>query len=406
MRPLMNDNILYSEQHNNSSDTFNEILKLYLGSSNQTMPKLDELLAVDPEFTMGHVMRAYLLKLASDPRFIGAAKASLSAAQKLPANRRESMHMEAQQVWFDGDADRATQLLEQLLEEFPTDVLALRVAHHLHFYSGDAADMQASVARVAPHFSEGHPFHSYVLGMLSFGCEEAGDYTQAESLGRRAVELDPTDQWATHAVAHVMQMQSRFDDGIAWLNQLTPGFHNSNNFIYHIHWHEALFELGRKQPERALEIYDERLVAPLDDDFYLDVCNATSLLWRLEMLGLDVGDRWQKLSAFNNRIEDNELIFCTLHYLLTPIRLGDKETVEKGLQHLSQWQTQSSTQGRIVAEVGKPLADAISLIGDQSYTAAANEIERLLPRLFTIGGSHAQRELFSDIRDWAKKQAA
>ena len=402
----MSHDLNYSFEHASSPETFHHILKLYLGSSNQVIPNLDELIEADPQFTMAHVMRAYLLKLASDPRFNAAASASLRAAKALEANRREAMHMEALKIWFEGDTEHTTRLLEQLLIEYPTDVLALRVAHHLHFYSGDASAMQASIARVIDAYSESHPFHSYVLGMFSFGCEEAGDYEQAESLGRKAVELDPTDQWATHSVAHVMQMQSRFDEGVDWLKARTPAFQNSNNFIYHIHWHEALFELGRKQPDRALQIYDDRLIAPLKDDFYLDVCNAASLLWRLEMMGIDVGDRWNQLSNYNSRIQDDELIFCTLHYLLTPIRLGDSALIQQGLQHLKNWQEVSSTQGRIVAEVGSPLAEAISLLGDKRYQQAADQIERVLPRLHIIGGSHAQRELFSDMYHWAKLKAA
>ena len=51
------------------------------------------------------------------------------------------------------------------------------------------------------------PYYGYLLGMGAFGLEEVGEYAEAEKMGRRAVEIEPRDGWAVHAVAHVMQMQ-------------------------------------------------------------------------------------------------------------------------------------------------------------------------------------------------------
>ena len=58
------------------------------------------------------------------------------------------------------------------------------------------------------------PDYGKVLGMSAFALEECGAYEEAERRGRRAVEIDPTDIWATHAVAHVMEMTGRQRDGI------------------------------------------------------------------------------------------------------------------------------------------------------------------------------------------------
>jgi tetratricopeptide (TPR) repeat protein len=316
------------------------------------------------------------------------------------------MHIQAAETWFAGNTVQANNIFEDILEQYPTDVLAARLAHHLHFYSGDAAAMRDSIAKVAKHFAPGDRHFSYVLGMHSFGCEEAGDYEQAEALGRQAVTLDSNDQWAVHAVAHVMQMQNRFDEGVSWLQQRAEQWQNSNNFVYHIHWHEALFELGRDNPEQALAIYDERLIAPIQDDFYLDVCNAASLLWRLEMLGIDVGDRWQPLKPYGRRTADSELVFPTLHYLLAPARLGDQQAMNDALSQLKQWQQDGSSQGQVVAEVGAPLAEAICAISEKHYQSAAQQLAALQPKLFKIGGSHAQRALFTEMQTWAEQQAA
>lgn len=402
----MSAELTYTVTHDQSADRFNDVIELYLSSSSKTMAELDQLISLDPDMAMAHAFRACLLKLASDPRFITPATASLRKAQRLPTNAREAMHLSALQQWFAGDTDQSLVIYEQLLGQYPTDVLAARVAQHLHFYSGDAIAMRGSIEKVASHFSAGDRFYNFVLGMHSFGCEEAGDYQKAEALGRQAVALNANDQWAVHAVAHVMQMQARFDEGVSWLSGRAADWPDSNNFVNHIHWHEALFELGRDAAERALEIYDNLLVTPLTDDFYLDVCNAASLLWRLEMRGLDVGDRWQALTPYQGRTHDTELIFCTLHYLLAPARLGDEDAISEALASLEAWQQEQSTQGQVVAEVGIPLANAIRSLSNQDYAGAVQLLESAKPTLAKIGGSHAQRELFIDMQNWARRQAA
>lgn len=389
-----------------SIEAFHEILMLYFGSKNTVMPNLESLIARDPEMPMAHLFRGYLLKMASDPRFGDVAKLSLRTANKLPQNAREQLHGAALEAWFDGNTVTAVAHLEQLLLQFPTDTLALKIAHHLHFYSGNAEQMRLSIARVVNDYQPDHPFYGFVIGMHSFGLEESGEYGDAEKLGRLAVEINPDDQWAAHAVAHVMQMQSRFADGVNWTNDVLPTWQDSNNFIFHVYWHQALFQLGQNNLDAALEVYDRYLTAPLRDDFYLDVCNAASLLWRIEMLGGNVGNRWQALQAYAKRSTDDELIFCTLHYLMAPARLGDQQQIQIALEKLQVWKHQNSTQSKVVADVGESLALGICDLGAGRFSQASEHFTRVAPNIHKIGGSHAQRHLFEDMRLWAKAQAS
>ena len=46
-----------------------------------------------------------------------------------------------------------------------------------------------------------------------------------------------------HAVAHVMEMQGRLDDGTAWLRQHQPVWAEGNGFHCHLWWHLGLFRL-------------------------------------------------------------------------------------------------------------------------------------------------------------------
>ncbi|MFT7687014.1 MAG: hypothetical protein ACI9FB_002363, partial [Candidatus Azotimanducaceae bacterium] len=179
---------------------------------------------------------------------------------------------------------------------------------------------------------------------------------------------------------------------------------DANNFVFHLHWHKALFHIGNNANEKALEIYDEQLKQAEGDDFYLDICNSTSLLWRLEMLDIDVGNRWQSLAAYaENRVCDDELVFSTLHYLMIPARLKDKDMTDKAYRHFKDWSREDTNQGQVCRDVGLSLADSIIQFGSGDYAAAHQTLKGVQSDIKLIGGSHAQRNLFDNFNHYAQQ---
>ena len=116
---------------------------------------------------------------------------------------------------------------------------------------------------------------------------------EAERTARRALEIEPKDGWAVHAVAHVMEMQGRIDEGVAWLQSREQDWAPDNGFAFHNWWHLALFHLDRGDIDRVLDLYDTA-VHPEPAVFALALVDATALLWRLALEGVDVGDRWDE----------------------------------------------------------------------------------------------------------------
>ena len=114
-------------------------------------------------------------------------------------------------------------------------------------------------------------------------------------MGRVAIEMDPHDLWAAHAVTHVMEMEGRPRDGIAWVTELEDQWSQCNNFVFHLKWHCALFHLSLQDFDRVLAVYDREVRAESTDE-YLDIANAASVLWRLEQANVDVGQRWLELA--------------------------------------------------------------------------------------------------------------
>ncbi|XOV85185.1 MAG: tetratricopeptide repeat protein [bacterium] len=398
----------YTASSAGSLQSFANALTSYLGARTDVMEILDALHRADPEMFMGEVFRGYLLKLAGHPQFSESLAAQVkkldALASSLSVTERELCHLQVLKFWIADRSAQALALLEQLLVEYPLDMLALRIAHYLHFYDGSGSAMSASTGRVLNAWPCDHAHFPFLQGMHAFGLEESGDYDQALDLGHSAVQANRQDIWATHAVAHVYEMQGRYDQGFSWLSETEPGWCDTNNFRFHVIWHQALFCLGLGEHDRALAIYDDRLADSIADDFYLDICNNAALLWRLEFLGVDVGNRWQPLVDICERhSQDRELLFANLHYLI-PLAVTSAPALVPALENLSDWARGSTDQAILCREVGVQLAEAVA----QAPVMPAAALEPLLAvkdETHRIGGSKAQRELFRLLGRYAASKS-
>jgi tetratricopeptide (TPR) repeat protein len=213
---------------------YDRTVSAYLAFARDTGEHLKAVYKADADMPMAHCLKGYFFQLFANPALHPKAEQALAQAEKAAdarsATTRERMHIDALAAWRRGDLRRATDLWEVILIEHPLDILALKLAHFTHFYFGDAAELRDSVARVLPLWSEAVPDYGYVLAMRAFGLEESGDYAAAEKAGRRAVELNPGDVWGVHAVAHVLEMQGRAKEGIAWIEGLVPHWEKIEQF--------------------------------------------------------------------------------------------------------------------------------------------------------------------------------
>ncbi len=276
----------------------------------------------------------------------------------------------------------------------PHDLLAFKLAHSLRFMGGDPAGMLACTELAARRWTPDRPGYGFVLGCHAFALEETGDLQEAERLGRRALEAEPADAWGLHAVGHVLEMQGRADEGVDLIEARRADWSRCNNFAYHMAWHLALFHLAQGRADRALDLYD-REVRPGPTDDFRDVANAVSLLWRLRQEGVDGGGRWGELAEIaRRRLDDTTLIFASLHHLLTLTAVGDHANAARAVSEIVACARDAATDQSAVARgVGVDLARAIQSLGGSPRTRA--NVERLARDLTPLGGSRAQRDVFT-----------
>ena len=278
---------------------------------------------------------------------------------------------------------------------WPGDALALKLAHAIRFMLGQCFAMRESLEAALDAYTEDHPFAGYVTGCHAFALEETGDYSAAERQGRRALELAGDDAWALHAVTHVYEMTGQSSFGARFVRANEPAWRHCNNFGYHVWWHLALFHLDLGDHDAVLALYDDQIRRDKTDD-YRDISNATSLLARLELEGVEVGDRWQELADIaETRVDDGSVVFADLHYMLALTGAGRNGAAQRLSRRLECAGAQPGGEmARVAALTGHPVAEGLRAFGNAEYLEAYQNLATARPHLQAIGGSHAQRDVF------------
>jgi hypothetical protein len=351
-------------------------------------------LSESPDMTMGHVLVAYLNLLGTEPAGLQPARDALAAAMALPADEREQAHRRAVEHLVAGRWHAAGAVLEDLSIRHPRDVLALQVGHQVDFFTGHSRMLRDRIARAASAWQPSMPGYHAVLGMYAFGLEECGEYARAESLGRRAVGLQERDGWAWHAVAHVLEMQDRRRDGVAWLGTRSDTWSEGSFFAIHNWWHLALFHLGLDEIDRVLELVDARILGS-ESAVVLDMIDASALLWRLHLRGIDVGTRWQALAdRWTAVAEAGNYAFNDLHAMMAFVGAGRSDDAQRLLA--TQERAALAFGGdnvQFLRDVGYDATRAIHAFGRGRYGEAVQRLRPLRSHAHRFGGSHAQRDV-------------
>lgn len=378
--------------------SWNSMIRAFLAHGTATPQHLGDALSAAPDFAMGYAARglfallmgrAEMWQVAEDARV-----AAHIACQNTPPSTREQGWVDALDHWLADSPTGAIAALERVLDVWPHDTLSAKASHAIRFVLGDVVGMRTSVERVLPAHSTDHPLRGYLMGCHAFALEETGDYAAAEKTGRTGLIHAPDDAWGLHAVAHVHDMRAQSADGIALIEEFKGAWDGSNNFRYHVWWHKALLHLDLGQADVALALYDSQIRADKTDD-YRDIANATSLLMRLELDGMQVGARWDELGVLAEaRIDDGCVVFADLHYQLA-LAGAHKGTAARAMTaRFARDARETGDMASRVADPGLTALAGLNAFAEGRYGDAFVQLRAARPKMQTIGGSHAQRDVF------------
>jgi tetratricopeptide (TPR) repeat protein len=348
-------------------------------------------------------MHAWILTLSNDGVQVAKARDLLAGIPTEGLSQREAAHLAALKLAANGQWPSAVAMLDRHLLDDPKDLAGHQCALRLDGYQGRFPREASRAARALPFWSKDEPGYGIMLSFYGFGLEEFGDFARAEDVSREAAEMEPHGYWPHHAVSHVLEMTGRPADGLSWMDGRAPYWSDAkNNNRVHIWWHKALFHVELGEHAAALAIYDDQIL-PVMRPVGTQLCNPTALLWRLETLGCEAGERWQaQLPLWQQQLSGMSSPFNEIHAAMAALKAGDRGAYETVLAGMKRRAAADSELAPTYRDVAVPIAEAMACYVDGDYAAA---VEGLLPveaNLWRMGGSIAQR----DLVEWTLTEAA
>ena len=344
---------------------YDELLS-FTGDPISTLSTVNE---TDTSFVMGPVFNAaYRLLGGAQPThpLVLADLDRLSVREHL-GDDRERGHIAALRLLHSGEFLDAAERWDQITQEYPHDFTAYRFVHDVCLHIGDDTVRVPSARRAAEVWPTGSRGRGLAEGMLAFALEEVGDYDSAEGFGRSALAMSEGDAWARHALAHVYESTGRHDDAIELLLPPSDRWTQQNLFSNHLWWHVGLRLLNHGDTDGAIAMSDAQLrsVTPFG------LADSTSLLWRLQLAGADVGDRWlPQVDAWSRCDALNTCGFLDLHAALAFAAANDLLNGSRLRDGAARRGERSVYNGRTFQGTIVPLVTGVLAFGEDDLRSA------------------------------------
>ena len=190
-------------------------------------------------------------------------------------------------------------------------------------------------------------------------------------------------------------MQGQFDSGISFMQSRREQWSTENFLACHTAWHLALMYIEGGDYESALDLHD-RYMQITDDSILMDMHDSCALLWRLSMDGVDVGDRWAKVSDRYEEVADQAYLgFTDLHAAIAFVATDNYAGMDRLLAALRQQAAGSTQRATIARLAGLPIVEAFGAFGRGDYPTAMDLFAAHRYSSHLIGGSAAQRDIIN-----------
>ncbi|MFA6985277.1 MAG: hypothetical protein WC213_03630 [Arenimonas sp.] len=387
-----------------SRDAYKEYqaaLDLILGSETGAAERLDQALALDPQFALAAIARYQLARDAREPNADQFKARAIESSRS--ASDWEQAHVETLAALLE-DPYRALALTEAYIRTNPGDLLIIsQLCGYLIFYGG--ATKLTRVLDILESAQDRLKDDWAYLSRLGFAASEAGDIDRGRALVERALAIHPQALYSIHALAHVLHdagaPEASATQLARWLDEYGPGA-RGGQLYGHVQWHLALAEwqLGERDKASARYLaYAAPSTTTCGPVLTLADCGGFLLrdylaTGRTTPLAREVEDQIQRFTGMLAQP------FIALHVAGLYASAGDID----GLTRCRK-QVENASPGSN-RDTSLALIDSLVDLSESRYAAAANRLQALdRETRIGVGGSRVERILIDLIEQRAVAQS-
>ena len=297
---------------------------------------------------------------------------------------QDRSHVEAIATWCEKGNAAGTAALIEHLDHSPDDAVALLVLAPSIAFAG-AGEALPDAWQYVERFTGVHGEAPWYLGLRAYGRTEQGLWYDAADLADAALELDPGNGNAAHALTHVHYETDAHGAGLKWLTDWIAGPGATQRYLPHFQWHAALHELAMGDAAAAARRYTNSLAPPHSSDVRCLV-DAGSLAWRARLHPdwVTPPDPMPVLAEAGSLAYAPQTPFIAFHALLVLAAANDPAAI-RAIDVPGATEEQATTlrligEGLIALSAGEP-------------RAALDCLLESLSGLPSIGGSRVQQEV-------------
>ena len=315
--PLMAQDSLGNEVSGRSETTLrgiDDFVTGFLGYENKATNVLAAADA-DPESPLANIYAGFTWMFLEAAGAEERATVYLKRAQalRLKANTREQLMLDQLERWIAGDIPAVQRIGETIVDNFPRDLASVKLHQYFSFNRGDAS-VDVGIAQKAEARQPRQSASPRHAGLRLRADARPGQGRARSSSGARhqgTRNPGPSTPWRTSCSRPAESRKAsrssarRSRPGPISTASCTPTIGGIKRC--------SIFQLGDQQA--VFDAYDHH-VWGIEPTYSQDQVGAVSLLARMEIAGLDVGDRWQQLAEYlRPRAKDVIQPFLTLQYL-------------------------------------------------------------------------------------------
>ena len=294
---------------------FNKALNAYLYFKKNSIEILEKLVEKKQDFIIAHCFLGFLFLLSRDKNKIANVIQIIKKCKKLikNASNKEIQYFKILILWSELKLNKVSNELLQILKNDPKDIMAFRLYHFNQIFLGIDQCYLDNHLELMKHWNTKDNYYNLVLGMTSFSYEENNQYEKSKELALESLSINEEDLWSWHALAHYCDSTQQNHKGMNLYNNINWNLYGPMK--RHLWWHKSLFYFYNNEYEKCLKLYDKYIFDK--NEFYLDFCNAVSILIRLLLKNIDVIERMKKLKVIADYyLEQNSIPFIDFHIFL------------------------------------------------------------------------------------------
>jgi uncharacterized NAD(P)/FAD-binding protein YdhS len=356
--------------------------------------------AVDPGFALAHAGLALLGHEWGAAVDVQSSLDTAVAAVQARGDERERSFVSAVEARIRRPGPAAAAQLLTHIRQYAEDALAVSVAVPTIAFGG-ATEVPQEAWSLVEGLAPAYGSDWWYAGMLAFIRQEQERWDEAAALSERALAEVPASGRAVHARAHVYYETGDHDAGLAFLDPWIDSCGRAASHRAHFAWHAALHELAMGDDVAVRRRYVAQLAPPAVSGMRALVDSA-SLLWRARLAGAWPDE--QPLAAVLDAVDADLLArprtgFAALHVAVALTATGDADR----LAALGRFAATAADP--VLPAVVAPVVRGLELLLANRPGAAADVLSGVLPTLWRVGGSAAQREVVEDTLLFALVEA-